>query len=347
MPRIVAGGGPADHRGPRRAPLPVRRDRDRAEGRRVPVINLVELGGERPRSTGCRTTSPSSAATCTATRRRARGGASRSTRRDVAIVDSHFSDFKEVGADSQAIAGWNGPGPFTHRQQLPGGGGRERDVRRRRSVHRRTSSRRTSRSAGTTSPSRSPGRAGEPGYEGKAWTVKNLLELKNARRVRHRGQPPRGQLAAGAERVRRALHGAEPGRRGAVVDRRGRHVRQQHRPAHASGINILGRDDIRPSQPHAAHHDQEQPVRGRRRPAVGGRRHALSDPERRVPGRHREQHRAARPAASSSPRGRPWRASSSAATSSPTTRTASSAPAPPRGRERSKSISPARSSRAT
>ena len=32
--------------------------------------------------------------------------------RDVAVINSHFSDFKEVGADSQAIAGWNGPGPF-------------------------------------------------------------------------------------------------------------------------------------------------------------------------------------------------------------------------------------------
>jgi hypothetical protein len=32
--------------------------------------------------------------------------------RDVLVVDSYFADFKEVGVDSQAIAGWNGPGPF-------------------------------------------------------------------------------------------------------------------------------------------------------------------------------------------------------------------------------------------
>src|SRR5262245_24389478 len=32
--------------------------------------------------------------------------------RDAAVVDSYLSDFKEVGADSQAIGGWNGPGPF-------------------------------------------------------------------------------------------------------------------------------------------------------------------------------------------------------------------------------------------
>ena len=29
-----------------------------------------------------------------------------------AVIDSYVSDFHEVGADSQAIAGWNGPGPF-------------------------------------------------------------------------------------------------------------------------------------------------------------------------------------------------------------------------------------------
>ena len=29
-----------------------------------------------------------------------------------AVIGSYLSDFKEVGADSQAICGWNGPGPF-------------------------------------------------------------------------------------------------------------------------------------------------------------------------------------------------------------------------------------------
>ena len=29
-----------------------------------------------------------------------------------AIVDSYISDIHEVGADSQAICCWNGPGPF-------------------------------------------------------------------------------------------------------------------------------------------------------------------------------------------------------------------------------------------
>ena len=28
------------------------------------------------------------------------------------VIDSHFSDFKSVGVDSQALGGWNGPGPY-------------------------------------------------------------------------------------------------------------------------------------------------------------------------------------------------------------------------------------------
>jgi len=28
------------------------------------------------------------------------------------VIDSYIADIKEVGADSQAVAGWNGPGPF-------------------------------------------------------------------------------------------------------------------------------------------------------------------------------------------------------------------------------------------
>src|SRR5262249_44155260 len=31
---------------------------------------------------------------------------------EAAVIDSYLSDFKEVGADSQAIAVWNGTGPF-------------------------------------------------------------------------------------------------------------------------------------------------------------------------------------------------------------------------------------------
>src|SRR5262249_22119435 len=47
------------------------------------------------------------------------GDPARGTRRAIvlngqhlAVIHSYLSDFKEVGADSQALAGWNGSGPF-------------------------------------------------------------------------------------------------------------------------------------------------------------------------------------------------------------------------------------------
>jgi hypothetical protein len=30
----------------------------------------------------------------------------------VTVIDSTVSDFREVGYDTQAVAGWNAPGPF-------------------------------------------------------------------------------------------------------------------------------------------------------------------------------------------------------------------------------------------
>lgn len=102
--------------------------------------------------------------------------------RHATIVDSYLSDFKEVGADSQAIAGWNGPGPFEIENNTLEGAGENilfggadpsipdlvpADITIRRNLLRKPLS----------------WKAGEPEYAGTAWTVKNVLELKNARRV--------------------------------------------------------------------------------------------------------------------------------------------------------------------
>jgi hypothetical protein len=102
--------------------------------------------------------------------------------RSVAVINSYLSDFKEAGADSQAIAAWNGPGPFqivnnyleaagenvlfggadpTIRDLVPS------DIEIRRNHFSKSLS----------------WRIGHPAYAGTPWTVKNLLELKNARRV--------------------------------------------------------------------------------------------------------------------------------------------------------------------
>src|SRR5881409_364653 len=100
---------------------------------------------------------------------------------NIGVYDSIFTDFKEVGADSQALAGWNGAGPFTIvNNELEGAGenlifgGADPQV-----------------------PGLVPAdivvrhnhffkplswKVDDPGYAGTHWSVKNLFELKNARR---------------------------------------------------------------------------------------------------------------------------------------------------------------------
>jgi hypothetical protein len=99
-----------------------------------------------------------------------------------AVIDSYVSNFKEVGADSQAIAGWNGPGPFKIVDNYLEGAGENvmfggadsaidgivpSDIEFRHNY--------------LYKPLR--WRVGDPSYAGIHWTVKNLFELKNARRV--------------------------------------------------------------------------------------------------------------------------------------------------------------------
>ncbi|HEX5055632.1 MAG TPA: hypothetical protein VFX02_03955 [Gammaproteobacteria bacterium] len=99
-----------------------------------------------------------------------------------AVIDSWLADFKTVGEDSQALAGWNGPGPFRIENNYLEGAGEN-----------------VMFGGGTPSiPELVPSdieihgnhfakplawKAGEPNYAGTPWTVKNLFELKNARRV--------------------------------------------------------------------------------------------------------------------------------------------------------------------
>ena len=100
---------------------------------------------------------------------------------ETTIADSHFSDFKDSSADSQAVCGWAGPGPFhiinnylegSGENVMFGGGDPAipnlvpSDIEIRRNVFQKPTVWRDG--AGTSR---------------KHWLVKNLLELKNARRV--------------------------------------------------------------------------------------------------------------------------------------------------------------------
>jgi hypothetical protein len=99
-----------------------------------------------------------------------------------AVVDSYIADVHEVDADSQAIGGWDGPGPFRIVNNYLEGAGENvmfggadpsirdlvpSDIEIRRNHFFKPLA----------------WRVGHPSYAGRPWSVKNLLELKNARRV--------------------------------------------------------------------------------------------------------------------------------------------------------------------
>jgi len=99
-----------------------------------------------------------------------------------AVIDSYISDCHEVGADSQAIGGWNGAGPFKIVNNYLEGAGENFILG----------------GADPTIPNLVPSdiefrrnycfkplswRQGDPSYAGRPWSVKNLFELKNSQRV--------------------------------------------------------------------------------------------------------------------------------------------------------------------
>lgn len=99
-----------------------------------------------------------------------------------AVVDSTISDIKEVGADSQAIGGWNGPGPYRIANNMLEGAGENlmfggasaaidglvpSDIE----------------IVGNLFTKPLSWWDEHDSYAGRPWAVKNLLELKNARRV--------------------------------------------------------------------------------------------------------------------------------------------------------------------
>lgn len=181
------------------------------------------------------------------------GDPDRGSRRGVAlnaaavqVADSYFADFKEAGNDSQAICGWSGPGPYAITnnyleaagENLMFGGGDPpianlvpSDIEIRGNV--------LSKPIAWRVPP-----AGTP-----AWTVKNLLELKNARRVVIDGNVleqvwTAAQVGFAVLFTPRNQDGAAPWSTVEDVTFQNNVVR------HASGgIDLLGRDNIHQSQP--------------------------------------------------------------------------------------------------
>ncbi len=163
-----------------------------------------------------------------------------------AIVDSHISDCHEAGADSQAICGWNGPGPFKIVNNYLEGAGENvmfggadpsikdlvmSDIEFRRNVCSKPLS----------------WKKGHPTYAGKPWSVKNIFELKNARRVVIDGNIFEhswvdAQIGFAILFTPRNQEGGAPWCTVEDVSFTNNVVRHA-----AGGINIMGRDDNNPS----------------------------------------------------------------------------------------------------
>lgn len=102
--------------------------------------------------------------------------------KSLAVIDSYLADFKEVGTDTQAIGGWGGPGPFKiANNYLEAAGENVMFGGSDPSIPDVVPSDIEIRSNHFMKPL--TWRIGDPSYAGTPWTVKNLLELKNARRV--------------------------------------------------------------------------------------------------------------------------------------------------------------------
>src|SRR5262245_48957575 len=99
-----------------------------------------------------------------------------------AIIDSYISNIHEVGADSQAIAGWNGPGPFKIvNNYLEAAGENFMLGGADSSIQNLVQSDIEFRNNHCFKPLR--WKPNDPSYAGRYWVVKNLFELKNAQRV--------------------------------------------------------------------------------------------------------------------------------------------------------------------
>jgi hypothetical protein len=164
--------------------------------------------------------------------------------RATAIIDSHLSDWKGVGQDTQAIGGWNGPGPFKIVNNYIEGAGENvmfggadpaianlvpSDIEFRRNLVAKPLA----------------WNQNDPGtFAGTRWTVKNLFELKNAARVLVDGNVFQnnwvdGQSGFAVQLTVRNQDGGAPWSTLRDVTFTNNIVRNS-----AAGINILGRDDL-------------------------------------------------------------------------------------------------------
>lgn len=101
---------------------------------------------------------------------------------ETSIINSYISDIHAIATDTQAICGWNGPGPFLiANNYLEAAGENVMFGGADPSIVGLIPSDITIRQNHFFKPL--SWKVGHPSYTGRHWTVKNLLETKNARRV--------------------------------------------------------------------------------------------------------------------------------------------------------------------
>jgi len=101
---------------------------------------------------------------------------------ETSIINSYISDIHAVGIDTQAICGWNGPGPYhILNNYLEGAGENIMFGGADPQIPNLVPSDIEIRANHLLKPL--TWRVDDPAYLGYHWTIKNLLELKNARRV--------------------------------------------------------------------------------------------------------------------------------------------------------------------
>lgn len=166
----------------------------------------------------------------------------------VTVQESYVADIHEVGADSQALAAWNGSGPITITNNYLEAAGENvlfggADPR----IPNAVPSDITVRGNTFFKPLR--WKVGDPSYAGIHWSIKNLFELKNAQRVRIEGNLFEnswldGQVGWAILLTPRNQDGSAPW--SVVQDVTIQHNIIRHV---GGGVQLLGHDDIHPSLP--------------------------------------------------------------------------------------------------
>jgi len=162
------------------------------------------------------------------------------------VYDSYVSDFKLVGQDSQAIAGWNGTGPYTIQNNYLEAAGENVLFGGAYSYIQQVPSNITI--TGNTFSKLLSWKPSDPSFGGITYNVKNLLELKNAQNVTVDGNLFQNNWGGAQDGHAIVLtpRGAQSGGPWVTVA----NVTFTHNIVQNvdQGFNILGSDDASPSQ---------------------------------------------------------------------------------------------------